>query len=318
MQLSVVTTMYRSAPYLAEFHRRVSAAARQLTADYEIIFVNDGSPDHSQQVAESLCDADPRCRVVELSRNFGHHKAMMTGLAEARGERVLLIDCDLEEPPESLADLSRILGEQNSDVVYGVQQQRAGSWFRKATGWLHYTLLDWLSEHPVPRNVCTLRLMKRGYVDALVQCGERDMVISGLWQYIGFRQTPHVIQRQQKEESNYTLLKKVRMMVSTLTAFSTAPLRMIFFMGSAILGVAAVWIGYLVLTRLFFGVPPDGYTSLMVSVWFLGGLILFSIGIVAIYLSTVIRETKRRPYTVIRSVYARDAANGAAPIDHAA
>jgi putative glycosyltransferase len=306
MQLSIVTTLYRSAPYLAEFHRRVSEAARRLTANYEIIFINDGSPDDSQHVAEALCDADPRCRVVELSRNFGHHKAMMTGLAHARGERVFLIDCDLEEPPEVLADMARIQEEQDADVVYGVQQQRAGSWFRKATGWLHYTLLDWLSEHPIPRNVCTVRLMRREYVAALLQCGERDMVISGLWQYVGFRQVPHTIQRVQKEQSNYTLLKKIRLVVSTMTAFSTAPLKLIFYIGTFILGSAGLWIAYLILIRLFLGKPPDGYTSLMVSIWFLGGLILFSIGIVAIYLSTVIQETKRRPYTLVRSAYQRE------------
>jgi putative glycosyltransferase len=159
--------------------------------------------------------------------------------------------------------------------------------------------------------------MRRGYVDALLGCGERDMVISGLWQYVGFRQTPYVIQRAQKEESSYTLLKKIRLLAGTLTAFSTAPLQMIFFLGAAILSVAGVWISYLMVCRLFF-VPPDGYTSLMVSIWFLGGLILFSIGIVAIYLATVIRETKRRPYTVVRSVYGCEADKNAMPGDRAA
>ena len=127
--------MFRSAPYLLEFHRRVSSEAAKLTGDYEILFVNDGSPDESLAIALSLREADPHVKVVDLSRNFGHHKAMMTGLRHARGKRVFLIDCDLEEEPELLGRFDAVLAANpQADVVYGVQSARKGAWFERITG----------------------------------------------------------------------------------------------------------------------------------------------------------------------------------------
>ena len=126
MILSIVTTLYNSAPYLEEFHARVCAAAEQITPDYEIIFVNDGSPDNSLQIALSLYQKNERVRIVDLSRNFGHHKAMMTGLAQARGGMVFLIDSDLEEEPELLETFYKELRTTGADVVFGVQQKRKG------------------------------------------------------------------------------------------------------------------------------------------------------------------------------------------------
>src|SRR3954471_8868653 len=129
MYLSIVTTMYQSAPYLKEFYERASAAARAITDEFEIIFVNDGSPDDSLEVAVSLFARDARVRVIDLSRNFGHHKAMMTGLAHARGELVFLIDSDLEEELEAVAGFYADLKDERADVVYGVQQKRKGNFF---------------------------------------------------------------------------------------------------------------------------------------------------------------------------------------------
>src|SRR4051812_8506243 len=135
MRLSIVTTLYRSAGSLAEFHRRVSRAAAALTGSYEIILVNDGSPDESLQIALNILKTDRLVRIVDLSRNFGHHKAMMTGLSYARGELVFLIDSDLEEEPELLAAFDGTLQSQSADVVYGVQESRKGGIFERLSGW---------------------------------------------------------------------------------------------------------------------------------------------------------------------------------------
>src|SRR5450432_2620019 len=131
MRLSVVSTLYMSAPYVLEFHRRISSAAARITSDYEIIFVNDGSPDNSQALAIQLCKDDRRVTLIELSRNFGHHKAMMTGLAHADGDLVFLIDSDLEEKPELLVTFNETMISKDVDVVFGVQEARKGGWFER-------------------------------------------------------------------------------------------------------------------------------------------------------------------------------------------
>jgi hypothetical protein len=154
MDLSIVTTLYYSSPYLEEFYARTCAAAEQITDDYEIILVNDGSPDDSLDVALSLFERDDRVKVVDLSRNFGHHKAVMTGLAHARGDLVFKIDCDLEEEPELLGEFyAEMIKDPSVDVVYGVQQRRKGGPFERLSGSLFYRLFNLLSDHPVPSNL---------------------------------------------------------------------------------------------------------------------------------------------------------------------
>src|SRR5437773_6588971 len=180
MDLSIVTTLYRSAAYLPEFHRRACAAAEQLGLEFEVVYVNDGSPDDSQAVVETICDRDPRARALELSRNFGHHKAMMTGLADARGELVFLIDCDLEEAPEWLADFHRSLAETRADTVYGVQERRKGGMWERLAGSLFYRLFLLLANNcPLPRDQVTARLMRRRYVRSLVQHQDREVFLAG-------------------------------------------------------------------------------------------------------------------------------------------
>src|SRR5205085_8559883 len=177
MELSVVSTLYKSEPHLEEFYARVSAAARAVTEDFEIVLVNDGSPDNCQQIALEICRRDPRVRLIELSRNFGHHKAIMTGLAESEGARVFLVDSDLEEPPEVLADFFRHMEETAVDVVYGVQETRKGRRFERISGAAFYWLFNLLSTHSIPRNLVTARLMTRPYVQALVQHRDREVFL---------------------------------------------------------------------------------------------------------------------------------------------
>src|ERR1051325_3242957 len=163
MRLSIVSTMYRSAPYLREFHARVSASARNITNDYEIILVNDGSPDESLELALELQKSDPRIRVVDLSRNFGHHAAMLMGLTHARGDWVFLIDGDLEEKPELLERFSAEQEASGVDVVFGVQESRGDRWTQRWGAWLFYKFFNALSDYPLPEHLMTVRLMSRRY-----------------------------------------------------------------------------------------------------------------------------------------------------------
>jgi putative glycosyltransferase len=305
MHLSIVATLYRSAPYLEEFHARVSRAAAAATDNFELILVNDGSPDDSLQIAQRLLADDARIRIVDLARNFGHHKAMMTGLAHARGELVFLIDSDLEEEPELLPQFLDRMRTAQADVVYGVQQARRGSLFEQVSGWLFFKIFNLLSDHHIPPNLVTVRLMSRRYVSALVAHRERETMIAGLWALTGFRQVPQPIIKHSKGQTSYGLRHKVSLLVTSITSFSDRPLVMIFYLGLCIGGSAALAAVYLVIRRLFFGVALPGWPSLIVSVWMLGGLMLISLGIVGIYLSRIFIETKQRPYTIIRQIHER-------------
>jgi putative glycosyltransferase len=302
MRLSIVTTLYRSAGSLREFHQRVTQAATGF-GDYEVVYVNDGSPDPSLQVALDLFRADPHVRVVDLSRNFGHHKAMMTGLAHTRGDLVFLIDSDLEEDPELLPVFAAVLRESDADMVYGVQEQRRGDFIERWSGWLFFKIFNALSHHAIPDNVLTVRLMTRRYVSALLEHRERETTIAGLWAITGFRQVARSVVKHTKSPTTYSFAHKIDVLVNAITSFSDRPLILIFYLGLVIGFAASAAAVYLVIRRLFFGIALPGWPSLIVSVWMLGGLMLISIGIIGIYLSRVFIETKQRPYTIVGHVY---------------
>ncbi len=306
MKLSIVATLYQSAPYIAEFHERASAASSQLVGDdYEIVLVNDGSPDNSLDLAVQLAESDGHVVVVDLSRNFGHHKAMMTGLAHARGERVFLVDTDLEEEPECLIGFSDQMVIDQCDVVYGVQEQRKGNWFERWSGQWFYRFFKVLTGLALPENVVTARLMTRRYVDALLRHEEREVFMAGLWHITGFIQRPQTVRKHSTSETTYTLRRKMSLLVNSVTSFSNAPLVSIFYIGISISLFAIVYIGYLGIHWIFLAKPLSGWTSVMASIWLLGGMVISFIGVVGIYLSKVFSETKQRPYTIVRQVYAR-------------
>lgn len=306
MKLSVVATLYQSAPYIDEFHRRASAVARQLVGDdYEIVLVNDGSPDNSLALAIALADRDEHVVVVDLSRNFGHHKAMMTGLGHAHGERIFLLDSDLEEDPEYLLPFAQQMERDRCDVVFGVQESRKGGWLERTSGHLFYRLFNALAKISLPENVTTARLMTRRYVDSLLLHEEREVNIAGLWQITGFDQRPQLVIKHSTSETTYTFSKKVAHLVNSVTAFSDAPLVGIFYFGVAISLFSLLYIGWLVIHWLFLASPVSGWTSVMASIWLLGGMIISFIGVVGIYLSKIFSETKRRPNAIVRQVHAK-------------
>ena len=303
MRLSVVTTLFRSAGTVEEFHRRAAAAAGNLTDEYEIVMVVDGSPDDSLERALSLQARDPHVVVVDLSRNFGHHPAMMAGLTHATGDLVFLIDSDLEESPEWLADFDRVRQDRGADVVYGVQGARKGGFLERVTGWLFFSTINLLLDHPLPRNVLTARLMTRRYVRALLRHRERQIVIAGLWVITGFDQVAVTVAKVARRHSAYTLRQRLAVMIRAVTSFSARPLIYVVAMGLAISIVALGVTIYFLLGRLLWGRFLEGWLSVFLSIWLLGGLIIFSVGMVGVYVSHLFVETKRRPLYLVRAVH---------------
>jgi putative glycosyltransferase len=303
VRLSIVSTLYRSAPHLREFLERIATQAERIGSDFEIVLVNDGSPDDSLEVALAFQSRDARVRILDLSRNFGHHKAMMTGLAHATGDRVFLIDSDLEEPPELLGRFNDELERSGADVVFGVQEERRGGVSERLTGWLFFAAFNLLSNDRLPTNLLTVRLMTRRYVLSLLEHREYETVIAGLWVITGYKQVALAVAKSSSSPTTYDLRRKLVLLVNSVTSFSDRPLVFIFYLGAVILALSTAAATYLIVRRLFFGVLLGGWPSLIVSVWMLGGLTLFCLGIVAIYLSKVFKETKHRPYTIVRHLY---------------
>lgn len=305
LDLSIVSPLYMSAPYLEEFYRRICDAAEQIADSFELILVNDGSPDGSLEIATGLFERDARVSIIDLSRNFGQHKAIMTGLAYAGGSLVFLIDCDLEVDPEVIQRFYRRYRSTAADVVFGVQESRNDPLFRRVAARLFYVIFNWLSDAPLPTNLLTTRLMTDRYVSALVSHTEREVLIGGLWVVTGFDQVPIQVRKTSKGSTTYSVRRRISMLVNAVTSFSSRPLVLIFYLGliiSVISGVSAI---ALVIRRLFVGPFLEGWPSLIVSMWLIGGMIIFCIGVIGIYLSKVYMETKRRPYTIIRRHYRR-------------
>jgi putative glycosyltransferase len=307
VKLSIVTSMYKSELFLREFWERASAAAARITPEYEIVFVNDGSPDGSLAASLDLFRADDHVVCVDLARNFGHHKAMMTGLAHAQGERVFLIDCDLEEQPELLERFWAEMDACGADVVYGVQDTRKGGVVERFSGAFFYRTFNAMSPVRVPSDVVTARLMTQRYVASLLTYADREVFLLGLWALTGYEQVPVVVHKGKRPGTSYTLSHRIAVAVNSVTSFTNTPLVLVFYVGLAIFLLSLLAAAYLLVHRLFVGAYSSGWPSLIVSVWLLGGLTILCLGIIGIYIAKIFSETKQRPYTTVRALHSHEA-----------
>jgi putative glycosyltransferase len=303
MKLSIVATLYKSSAVVDEFVDRALAAAEPLFNEVEIVLVNDGSPDDSLAKALARHDGDSRIVVIDLARNFGHHKAIMTGLAHAQGDFVFLIDSDLEERPEYLAQFYETLSATNSDVAYGVQVSRKGGVFERLSGRLFFWAANGIGNEKLPANTVTSRLMTRDYVRALVQHQDREFVLGHLFMMAGYKQVPMPVTKLSISRTTYSPARRFDMAIRYLTTNSTRLLYAILCAGLTISSVAALAIVYLIVRYLQIRTNPDGWTSVIISVWFFGGLITLILGILGMYIANILSETKRGPYTIVRGIH---------------
>ena len=302
--LSIVTTLYRSEEYIEAFWARTVSAATALTPSFEVIFVDDGSPDGSAAAVRRIVDRDPRAVLVQLSRNFGHHKAIMAGLGHSRGDYVFLLDSDLEEEPEWLLPFYTQLQETGADVVYGVQAAQPRSFLRGLAGATYYRLFNSVANVQVPEGACTVRLMRRACVDALLAVGDRSLWLGAAFTWIGFRQVARPVARHMRRaQSTYNLKRSLHIFADAAAWLSRLPLVIVFFSGAFISG-AAFLVGLYYLLRKLLSSEPIlvGFPSLIISIWFLGGLIILFLGVIGIYLSSVFAEVKQRPLYVVQAV----------------
>jgi putative glycosyltransferase len=310
VDLSIVATLYRSEGYIEEFVERSLAAAGKLVKRVEIILVNDCSPDASLDKSLELQQKFPEIRVVDLAINAGHHRAMMVGLCFARGARVFLIDVDLEEDPEWLLPFWQKMEDDRLDVVFGIQRERKGALVERVFGSLFYSIVNFSGERFQADSV-TARLMSQRYVAALTTFQEREFAIGDLWVRAGFAQASLQVEKKSRGTSSYTFRKRAKNAVLGIVSTSTLPLSAIFLFGLAVCVLSILYITFLLVRYLVFGSPIEGWLSLILSVWLLGGATQMALGIIGLYLARIFYETKRRPYAVLRGVH--DAAGNLEP-----
>lgn len=306
MKLSVVTTLYYSEKNLPVFYRRMRETVAAITDDYQLIYVNDGSPDQSLQVAIEQLQHDRHIKIVDLARNFGHHQAGMVGLQHAEGEYVFFLDSDLEEAPETLQLFWEKIQEQpDLDVVYGVQKQRKGSsWFGRQGGKLFYRLFNAISSVKIPENMMTVRLMTKQFVDAVLTYQEHQLFLGGLMVHAGFRQLAVELEKIPTPHSTYTWRKQIRLLLTAVTSFSSKPLEWILILGLSLCIVSVLALFGLIVNQIWISALflPDTH-MLLIAISLFSGIIVSAIGIVGVYMAKIHEEVKRRPRAIVKAVY---------------
>ncbi|WP_426257340.1 glycosyltransferase family 2 protein [Sphingomonas sp. DC1600-2] len=303
--LSVVIPCYNEAACLAVLHARVTAAARAAVGnDYEILLINDGSRDDSWGEMQRLAADDPRLVVVNLSRNHGHQLALTAGLDLCSGAQILIIDADLQDPPELLTDMRAAMAAQGADVVYAVRRKREGeTLFKKATAAAFYRLLDRVTDTAIPLDTGDFRLMSRRALDAFLSMPEQARFIRGMVAWVGFKQIPFPYDRAERHagETNYPLGKMIRLALDAVTGFSTAPLRFASHLGLALTAASLLLFLYIAV-GFFSGSAVAGWTSTMLVVVLLGAFQMFVLGMIGEYLGRLYVESKRRPLYLVADV----------------
>ena len=309
-KISLVTSIYKTAHCIPELYERSLPVLEACADSYEFVIVDDGSPDDVREIVLGLIEKDQHVRLVELSRNFGQHRALMTGLRYATGDLVFMIDADLEENPELLEEFYRIMHAPGADVdvVYGVMARRKGGTFERSAGAAFYWLMDRISSVPIPRDILGARLMTRRFVDALLSHEEAEPYMGGLMALTGFGQVAVPCEKTSRGASSYDLRRKLRLASDALFGFSTVPLTAIAVTGIAIT-LGTILAGFLgaQITVIPDQGTPSGIGFAVWSIWFLGGLLLTAVGIVGMYVGRVLIQARGRPVAIVRRVYGGDA-----------
>jgi dolichol-phosphate mannosyltransferase len=318
--LSIVVPCYNEEACLRELHVRLSRAAEAVAGggDYEIVLVNDGSRDRTWEVMRELAAGDPHLVAVNLSRNHGHQLALTAGLDLCAGEKILIIDADLQDPPELLGDMLAKMDAEKADVVYAVRRARAGETaFKRSTAKAFYRLLSRLAEIDIPRDTGDFRLMSRRALDALLALPEQARFIRGMVAWIGFRQVPILYDRAARHagETSYPLGKMMRLALDAVTGFSTAPLRLASHIGLWLVAASVLLLVYIAIGFLT-GTAIQGWTSLMLVVVVLGAVQMFVLGMIGEYLGRLYIESKRRPLYIVAEIAGR--AEGEPRLGHVA
>lgn len=303
--LSIVVPCYNEEECLSTLYERVTAVAHaQAGDDYELVLINDGSRDKTWEMMQDIAARDPQLVAINLSRNHGHQLALTAGLDLCRGDLILILDADLQDPPELLPQMIAKMREEGADVVYAVRGARAGESFgKKFTASLFYRLLDKLTDTAIPLDTGDFRLMSRRALNALLAMPEQARFIRGMVAWIGFKQVPITYDRAERlaGETKYPLARMMRLALDAITGFSTTPLRL-----ASHLGIGLAFISLLIMVYIFAGWLSgnaiQGWTSMMLLIVMLGAAQMFVLGMIGEYLGRLYMESKKRPLYIVAEI----------------
>lgn len=307
--LSVIAPVYNEDSVLEAFHARLVAVLDALGEEFEVIYINDGSTDNSIDVMRRLRAHDGRASILDLSRNFGKEIALSAGLDFASGDAVIIIDADLQDPPELIPKLLQ-QWHDGYDVVYARRKDRAGeSCARLVTAYGFYRVIRWLCDFPMPTDTGDYRLLSSRAVRAMRQFRERHRFMKGLFAWIGYRQTAVEYQREARlsGESKFSYWRLWNFALEGITSFSVGPLKVATYIGLFISICAFLFAIWIVLKTLLYGDPVRGYPTIMTTILMLGGMQLAAIGILGEYVGRIFNETKSRPLYFVNAYYTNNA-----------
>lgn len=305
---SIVVPILNEDEVLTEFHRRLTAIMDGLKEPYEIVFVNDGSTDDSLSIMEKLHSQDRKIKIIDLSRNFGHQLALTAGIDYALGEAVIIMDADLQDPPEVIPKLIE-KWKEGYQVVYGIRKRRdAEKFFKKIGSSLFYRLLYAMTDVTIPRDAGDFRLLDRKIVQSMNRMRERDRYIRGLTSWIGFNQTGIVYHRRGRfaGHTKYPFSKLVKLAFDGIVSFTTFPLRIAAYFGFLVAAICFVYTVYVVVFEISTHTAPKGWSSLMMAIIFVGGVQLICLGAIGEYLSRIGEEVRKRPLYIVRRIIDAD------------
>jgi glycosyltransferase involved in cell wall biosynthesis len=302
MHISVVTPVYNFDKGLPHLYRRLENSLSSLSDDYEIIMVNDGSPDNSWDIILELSAHNPKVKGINLSRNFGQHFAITAGLDYAKGDYIVVMDCDLQHRPEDIPKLYN-KAKEGYDVVIGLRQNRKDGSFREIISELYYKVFNYLTENEINYNISSFGLYARKVINSVKEMREqnRSFILFVLWS--GFKKIYVEVEHGERivGESSYNLSKMIQLALDSIIAHSNKPLKLAVKFGFLVSFISVLFATWFLLRYCFYSIAVEGWTSIMVSIYFTTGLIVGSMGLIGLYINKIFNEVKRRPLYIIES-----------------
>ncbi|MDR4986992.1 glycosyltransferase [Bacillus cereus] len=300
--ISVVVPMYFEEEVAQECYTRLKSVMLQNNINYEFVFVNDGSTDRTMDILSEIAANDYRTKIVNFARNFGHQIAVTAGIAAAKGDAIVIIDADLQDPPEVIPELIA-KWEEGYEVVYAKRKQRKGeTWFKLLTAKYFYKFLNYMSDIDIPKDTGDFRIIDRKVADVFNQMTERNRFIRGMMSWVGFRQTYVEYERDERfaGETKYPLKKMIKFASDGIIAFSTKPLRIVMSLGLLSVLISIIVLIYTITVKIIGNDTQTGWASIMVAITFFSGIQLLGLGIVGQYIARIYDESKNRPIYIVK------------------
>ncbi|MFA5203736.1 MAG: glycosyltransferase family 2 protein [Lentisphaeria bacterium] len=299
-RLSVVVPVYMGRVFLRELHERIKKSAESVFSDFELILVDDASPDNAWAEILTICKEDPRVKGINLSRNFGQHYAITAGLTYATGEWIVVMDCDLQDVPEEIPNLYKKACE-GYDSVFAQRHDRQDGIIKRFQSWIFYKFFGYLTNTKLDHSVANFGIYHRKVIQSILSMGDKIRYFPTMSQWVGFRKfhLPVTHGNRNAGASSYSLLKLIKLAISNIIAFSDKPLKMFTVAGFAMSFLSLLVAVFYYFMYLMGQIQVKGYASLILSIWFIGGMLMFSLGIIGIYIGKIFDQVKNRPKFIV-------------------